>query len=312
MLQKPIFGGISFFVIFVLIMIFSVIYHDSISTFYDSYLCLLIIGIVAFSMGLADDLFQSSPYFKFLIQILCAIVFISCGIVFVVSPISWINYVITIIWVVGIMNSINMLDNMDGITCLVSFSIFSFSFFYELCFSTSLANFELALLLALSVALLVFLFYNSHPSKFYMGDNGSQFIGVMLAYFGIKIFGNFTEIADNDFAINSVQFIVLILAFIIPISDTTTVTINRLIKGVSPFNGDKNHTTHYLFYLGIPIRFIGLIMFFLNLGGVALAFYLIHNFDKFEYNKIYIFLIYPIIVFGFLYANTKISKEKEF
>ena len=46
-----------------------------------------------------------------------------------------------------------------------------------------------------------------------------------------------------EYNATSRQFLLPILAFIVPFSDTLTVVINRLSKGKSPFVGGKDHTT---------------------------------------------------------------------
>lgn len=306
--SKPIFGGVNFFIIFILLIVLE-FFTNGFEIEKES-ICLLLVGIVAFAMGLADDILNTSPYFKFLMQIFCTLIFIFSGTFIEFSSYNWCNYLITGFWVVGIMNSFNMLDNMDGVSGFTALSIFGGIIFYSLFFDTVLLNFEITILIGLSAALLFFLFYNWYRSEMYMGDNGSQFIGATLAYFGIRFFTNNVEINYTNNSFNFIQIIILISAFIIPITDTTSVTINRLMKKKSPFCGDKNHTTHHLFYLGIPIKIIGPILFFLNLIGVISAFILLNNSQNISYQQTLLFLIYPFIVFVLLYLNTKITKEK--
>ena len=54
------------------------------------------------------------------------------------------------------------------------------------------------------------------------------------------------------------QFLIVFLAFLVLITDTTTVTINRLLRKIS-FIGGKDHTTHHLYYLGLPTDIIALV-----------------------------------------------------
>jgi len=307
---KPIFGGIAFFTVFVFIIIIMLFTNKLYMHLPAEFIALLLIGIIAFSMGIADDILQTRPHVKILMQMVCCIILLFSDIYIQVSPYMFLNWVITFFWVVGIMNSINMLDNMDTVSTMVTLSIFCGIIFYTLIFGSVLLEFEIFILVALSAALLCFLFFNWHPAKMYMGDNGSQFLGVILAYFGIRFFSASIDIVKYSFGVNTIQLIIVILAFIIPISDTTTVVINRLLKKTSPFKGDKNHTTHHLFYLGIPIRYIGIILFVVNLIGVFLSLFLIHNFYLIKTSQYFLFLIYPITVFLLLYINTKLSKEK--
>ena len=62
-----------------------------------------------------------------------------------------------------------------------------------------------------------------------MGDTGSQFLGVVLAALSIKFLWNHSAIEYNT---TSRQFLLPILPFIVPLSDTLTVVINGSQKGV--------------------------------------------------------------------------------
>ncbi len=314
---KPVFGGITFFVVFMCIIIASIFIFEPDAYLNNSelflnpeFICLTIVVMLAFFMGLADDIISTPPTFKFFVQLICAIIFIYYDFYIHISPHEWINYLITIIWVVGMMNSINMLDNMDAVTVLTSLSIIGGVILFYLFGLTNSSIFLIFVLTGICGALLSFLFYNWHPARMYMGDSGSQFIGIILAFIGIVFFWNSSTINEPDYTYNIKQFIVIALAFLIPISDTTTVTINRLLKKQSPFVGDRNHTTHHLFYLGIPEKWIAVILFTLNSIGVVLALYIINMPNPVKISTLLYFASYPIVVFLLLFINTKISKQK--
>ena len=59
--------------------------------------------------------------------------------------------------------------------------------------------------------------------------------------------------------VQSKQFFVTILAFAIPIIDTTSVVINRIKKGKSPFVGGKDHTTHSFYFMGMSVQKIAIL-----------------------------------------------------
>ena len=306
--SKPIYGGILFYSVF---LICSLIYYFSplyIAEESNTFIALMITVSISFFMGLADDLLNTPPLFKFIVQFVCAFVLIKAGIVIVISPIDWINYTITVFWVVGIMNSINMLDNMDAITSSISLTIIVPCVLMQITYGT--INIDSMLMATVGGALIGFLIYNWAPAKMYMGDNGSQFLGILLAYIGIKYFWNGMQItSEMNYAYNAKQFIMVALAFIVPLSDTTTVTINRLLKGKSPFVGGRDHTTHYLYYRGLTTRKVAAVLITINLIGVCLAQVLIYCPDI-NYNAVYAFAIYPIIMFALLYINTKVTKQK--
>lgn len=307
---KPIYGGILFYATFIvgcLIYYFLPFYNPAEEQ--NSFITLLIVVSISFFMGLADDLLSTPPLFKFVIQFVCTFVLIKSGIVIHISPIEWVNYIITVLWVVGIMNSLNMLDNMDAITSSICLSIIIPCLLMHLI--TNNVNIDTYIMTITAGALLGFLIYNWSPAKMYMGDNGSQYIGIFLAYIGIKYFWNGIQITDEvNYAFNAKQFIMVALAFIVPLTDTTTVTINRLLKKKSPFIGGRDHTTHFLFYRGLSTRKVAITLIIINTIGVALAQVIMYCVNI-EYWLVYTFAAYAVIVFALLYINTKITKPNK-
>ncbi len=308
--SKPIYGGLLFFSVFI---IFCVIYFFTqtnmpVENDSKTFIALIITISISFLMGLADDLLSTPPLFKFIIQFICAFILIKAGIIIHISPLQIVNYAITVLWVVGIMNSINMLDNMDAITSSISLSIIAPCVIMQIIYGT--INLDTIVMVGAAGAIIGFLFYNWAPAKMYMGDNGSQFLGILLAYIGIKYFWNGNLITDSiNYAHNGKQFVIVAMAFIVPLTDTTTVTINRILKGKSPFIGGRDHTTHFLFYRGLSTRMVAVTLFSINIIGVILAQMLIYI-PQMEYWSIYVFAIYPFVIFSLLYINTKITEQK--
>ena len=84
-----------------------------------------------------------------------------------------------------------------------------------------------------------------------MGDAGSLFLGFTLAVLGIKL------VVPTDPVIAS---FVPILVLGVAIFDTALVTLTRLARGRSPFEGGRDHVSHRLVALGIPVPFaVGLL-----------------------------------------------------
>jgi UDP-GlcNAc:undecaprenyl-phosphate/decaprenyl-phosphate GlcNAc-1-phosphate transferase len=298
---KPALGGISFYVIFLFSLIFTVLLSDKTFSFNLAVVGILVSGTLAFMMGLADDAFNTQPLLKFLTQIFCAFVLIFSGHNITLFESQFLNYFITVLWVVGMMNSINMLDNMDGITTLVSISACTFFTAYNISLSRIT---ECAPILNLGVlgALFGFLVYNFHPSKMFMGDTGSQFLGLFLAAQGIDLcWNNTSSPAISEASI--INPLLVALVFLLPITDTTTVVINRLKKGQSPFVGGKDHTTHHLFFRGLTEKRIAILYLVLSSCSAFLAFQLVINFS---YLLMYVSLGFFILVFVTLYLNTVI------
>ncbi|MBK8808832.1 MAG: undecaprenyl/decaprenyl-phosphate alpha-N-acetylglucosaminyl 1-phosphate transferase [Bacteroidales bacterium] len=301
---KPIFGGVIFFAAFLLSIFISFIF-TKVPIFEVSIIVLCV--ALAFFMGFWDDTKNSHPMGKFLVQLLIALILILSDIYIKVSPNPIINYSLTIFWVVSLMNSLNMLDNMDAITASVSATIVFSLIFYDVVVLDSI-NYFTFLLIGVFGALLAFLFWNWNPSKLYMGDNGSQFIGAFLAIAGILYFWKPSTLSVDPANIKEV--FIIILAFIVPISDTATVTINRLLVGKSPFVGDRNHTTHNLFYLGLSEKAVALLLISISVLGNILAIYLIQTDKIFGLSSIVLFSIVTLVIFLSLYLTTKIKKNQ--
>lgn len=300
--SKPSFGGISFFIVFLLVLLlYQVLFPKAIASF-----DLNLIGVVAacsigFLVGLTDDAFNTNPSLKFLAQAICAATLIITGNYIQLFDNQWLNFALTFLWVIGLMNSINMLDNMDGVTTIAS--IFALIGMLTVIYiNKEYSNTYFILIIGLLGGLIGFLYFNWHPSRMYMGDTGSQFLGVVLAALSIQFLWN-NEVALAD-KITSRQFILPLLAFLVPISDTTTVTINRLLKGQSPFVGGKDHTTHHLSYLGFSDQSVSLIVGGIGLVSTVLMLIAL-SIENWTHLFTILFSTYALVVFLSLYLITK-------
>lgn len=204
---------------------------------------ILIASLIMFSLGVYDDIKPITPPTKFITQLIAAGIVIYFGdfIHFFPWPIA--NIVLTFLWLVGISNAINLLDNMDGLAGGVSFitaGILSYFFWRD-------GNQPLLLLsLSLAGAIFGFVINNFPPAKIFMGDSGSMLLGFTLAALAVAHHRQ----ASNVFAILGVP----ILLFLLPILDTTLVTITRLMRGQSPAQGGTDHTSHRLIAFGLSER----------------------------------------------------------
>ena len=294
---KPTLGGYSFFFIFLLLFIYII--------FAQSFPFYLVISLtIAFTFGFLDDNFHTSPFTKMIGQLLVSICFIANDIAIIVSDYQLFNTVFTIFWVVGMMNSINMLDNMDGIVTSVSIITLGIALMI-IVQSGNINLIDVILIVGIIGALIGFLFYNWNPAKIYMGDTGSQFLGVFIAAFSIKYIWN---LPISGSAFTNAYFVFLV--FLIPITDTTAVVIKRLSKGQSPFVGGKDHTTHHLYYNGVSERKI--VLLFALISVIAIAFLAAHIFyKKFEFDIIMILgLIFSVSVFLFLNYITLFHEKR--
>lgn len=300
---KPAFGGISFYIIFLIsIASYPIFFKDNQFLFNKQLLGILGACTLAFLLGLSDDAYNTKPLLKITVQIGCAIILIGTGTYIRIFSNIYINQALTLFWIVGLMNSINMLDNMDAIATLVSITIIMSALFI-LYLNNSGDNIHIFLLIGVMSALIGFLFFNWHPSKIFMGDTGSQFLGLFLAAIGILYFWNTPDVQGQP--IQSKQFFVTILTFAIPIIDTTTVVINRTLRGRSPFVGGKDHTTHSLFYMGITEKRIAILYVGVCMLSMFFNYLIIEHIKDWGYLHIILFSIYFSLLFWFFYSPTR-------
>ena len=219
-----------------------------------------------------------------------------------------INYVITIIWVMGIMNSINMLDNMDGITGVVSLVIL-FTILICLWTSSSTSSMYFIVITGLISAITGFLFFNWYPSKMFMGDSGSQFLGAILASLGIIYLWNLESNPIDQISLSK-KILFPIMAFIIPIADTTTVVINRISRGQSPFVGGKDHTTHNLARIGLSDSQVALVVMLLSMTSSLIIVSYYNKVGGLSVYEIIFFSFYILIIMGGLFFVTQYKREK--
>ncbi len=303
---KPAFGGIGFFIVFLgAFAMHGALFPKESDPLQRDLLGLLAATGLGFLMGLADDAYNTRPLLKFTTQVACGVILIATGSYIHVFGNEWVNYLLTVFWVVGLMNSINMLDNMDGITTVTSMGILSCGLFMYLEDGASI-TINIVLIIGLVAALAGFLFFNWNPSRMYMGDTGSQFLGVFLAYIGIRCFWNGTGPLGHVEPWR--QAVSTLVVFVLPIIDTTVVTINRIAKGTSPFVGGKDHTTHHLSYSGLSDAQVALVFS----GLSALSFFFVVAMDRFipvwhGWHSA-LFISYAVGLFIFLFTLTRRTK----
>lgn len=300
--SKPSLGGVSLFIVFIFAAIaFSIVFGDTNIFQNHKYVGLFLAGSIAFAMGLADDAYNTKPMLKLGVQVLCGIIFVLSGTYVMLFDNIYIDGTLTVIWVIIIMNSLNMLDNMDGITGTTSLFILTsclLSSWIILGFNINIWSVSLVSMIG---ALLGFLSMNIHPSKLFMGDAGSQFIGVFVAFFGVEFLINSgTHLQQHSW----LGLCVAIVAFTPAAVDTLTVVINRLKRGQSPMVGGKDHTTHHLVYAGLKDIKVWYVFVGIGVCSTILSVYMVNLIELDIILPIAFFLAYFIFVFIILYRNT--------
>jgi UDP-GlcNAc:undecaprenyl-phosphate GlcNAc-1-phosphate transferase len=200
------------------------------------------LALVFAAMGLIDDLRGLSPVVRFVVGLGLATVLVSYGVV-LESPLpDWLDMAISVVWILGMTNAFNLLDNIDGLAAGTA-AIAAGAFFFIAIINDQ--QYSALLAIGLAGAMLGFLRSNFAPATIYMGDAGSLFIGFMMAYLGLKMRTNVTEIP---------QLFAPVLVLGVAVLDTTVVVVSRLRRGLSPFTGGQDHLSHRFLRLGLSVR----------------------------------------------------------
>lgn len=304
--SKPLVGGITFYITFLIAGATAVFMPGGgQAAFFEGFGALMLVSTLGFLIGLADDAYETRPFLKFLGQFLCGAVLVGFGVTINLTGFWPADAALTVFWTVGIMNSVNMLDNMDAVTGTVAATIIfvAISVWTALRINYTLEYYVYA---AIFGSIVGFLVLNWNPSKLYMGDTGSQFLGAFLAYLGIRMFWNQPYTSAEGDGLILRQGLLAALAFLVPIMDTTFVTVVRLSKGKSPFVGGRDHTTHHLSYLGVPDKFVPVIMGATSVLSGGLAAFAILAVANWSVEYVWLFGGYVAVVFGlFVYLYRK-------
>jgi UDP-GlcNAc:undecaprenyl-phosphate GlcNAc-1-phosphate transferase len=224
-------------------------------------LALLAGGAFVFAVGLLDDVRPLENRPKLTLLILSALLPVLLGVRFeMLSPIFGVP--LAAFWILGATNAFNWLDNMDGVAAGVA-AIASASL---VVLSLRGADHVVLPALLLGAAALGFLAHNFPPARVFMGDCGSGFLGFTLAT--LAVLGSHRNVG-------SVLLTVLVpgLILAVPIFDSATVTVLRLLHGRSLFQGGRDHPAHRLVTLGLPERKVVVLLYVLSAtaGGAGLA-----------------------------------------
>ncbi len=216
-----------------------------------------------FLIGLADDIWNISPWPRLGLQVLVAITLWTQNIRINSFDVSWLSsqnsiiylddhfsLILSVIWLVGLTNAINWIDGLDGLAGGVSAISSAALTVIGLYLNKPEIFFYSAALTGVCIG---FLKYNLKPNTILMGDGGSYFIGISLGQLALL---------TNSQSNNHSNFMICLLIFLIPIIDMIIVIFSRLIDGKSPFYPDRNHFHHRLMRFGFRQRDTVLLAYF--------------------------------------------------
>jgi UDP-GlcNAc:undecaprenyl-phosphate GlcNAc-1-phosphate transferase len=98
------------------------------------------------------------------------------------------------------------------------------------------------------------------------------------------------------------------MVFLLPIVDTTVVSINRIARGSSPFVGGRDHTTHHLSYAGLSDAQVALTFIGISVLNVFLTFVMFKFIAVWQNMHTLFYVSYALVVFGTLFALTHRTK----
>ena len=243
----PYLGGVAIVMGVVLVCYGATLFSDFSSDTFWLANTVLIPAILMGVIGLFDDIRNLSPWPRFLAQNLVGLA--SAGILIstktVGSPTgsTFFDAVMTITWIVGLTNAINFLDNIDGgasgVVAISAFFLFLNAHQGDQILISAFA-------LTLTGATLGFLVWNRPPARIYMGDAGALFLGLLISSLSVRLEPN----PINQYA----SFAIPILLLAVPILDTSVAVVSRLSRGISPFQGGRDHLSHRLMNCGLSKR----------------------------------------------------------
>jgi UDP-GlcNAc:undecaprenyl-phosphate GlcNAc-1-phosphate transferase len=255
---------------------------------------------VLFILGLMDDIIHIKPHTKLVGQIIVA-----SFVTFLGFRLQWftsltLDTMVTIVWIVGITNAFNLLDNMDGLCAGVGFIA---ALTLALLFWGTVPAYSI-LALIIAGALLAFLIFNFNPASIFMGDSGSLLIGFTLSMLALLHSGNG--------GLNQISlYAVPVMIMMVPILDTTLVTLIRILSGRKASAGGKDHTSHRLVLMGMSEK--GASLFLYGIGAIAgLSAIFVDRTDTLTSPAVIIPVGLSILLMGIYLAQLRVYPEKEF
>ncbi|MES2827747.1 MAG: MraY family glycosyltransferase [Bacteroidota bacterium] len=211
--------------------------------------------IVLVLLGFKDDLLGGAkPLEKFFMQFIASIILTTFGkLGLTVYP--WIVTVdfyseivlqlLSVLVIVFLINSFNLIDGIDGLAGIISLIVNLYLSFKLYQFG----SFDFAFIgIVVCGATMAFLRFNILERKIFMGDAGAMLLGLISASLGFKFiqYGNSTSVMGYQ-SPGAIVFALLI----VPVFDSTRISLIRIIQKKSLFLGDRNHVHHRIKDLGM-------------------------------------------------------------
>jgi UDP-GlcNAc:undecaprenyl-phosphate/decaprenyl-phosphate GlcNAc-1-phosphate transferase len=256
-------------------------------------------AVIACFVGVLDDIFDISPTKKVLGQTLAASTILAAGILPNLSEIAdqfgghisptagiIIGIPIVIFFVILTTNSLNLLDGLDGlcggVTAIITVGMLLLAIHRSTYgFSEQGDMVRVIVCLALVGGVCGFLPFNRYPAKIFMGDAGSMMLGFVVAALMMLLARKSPR-----------WWVASIIVFGLPILDTGTAVLRRLLNKHPVFSSDRGHIYDQMIDRGIPLkRTVGICYL---LAGVYAVAGLLNSLIPTPYNLIPLAAIFAI------------------
>jgi UDP-GlcNAc:undecaprenyl-phosphate GlcNAc-1-phosphate transferase len=278
----PIAGGISI----LLSLLGLLILHNQLLSFITIDLYILAAILILFVIGLIDDLFILSVRYKLLAQLAASVILVVGNYQVHVVNSQVLNTLITIIWFVGIINAFNFIDSNDGLLLGIGIIISAFIIIATINSNQNALN---SLTIAFLGILIGLYFYNRFPARLFLGDSGSQIIGVIFALMALRY---------NPLGFDrTTSWISPILMMAFPIFDVSLVVFSRFRKKLPVFHGGLDHTYHRLNRISNHKRIPNLVIFGATVATNILALVNLYLKPVFSYTLFGSMILLGVILF---------------
>jgi UDP-GlcNAc:undecaprenyl-phosphate GlcNAc-1-phosphate transferase len=220
-------------------------------------------------VGAWDDVRDLPPGAKLAGQVVAALILVNAGVEVRNITFPFLGAVsfgdaggpLTVLGLVAVMNVVNFSDGVDGLAagvCAISSIAFAVIAF-------DLGRDSAGVLAAITAgAALGFLVYNFHPASVFMGDCGSNLLGLLLG----------AVIVEGSLKTNALIALVAPLVILaVPFLDTGFVVAKRLKYRRPVYRGDSNHFHHRFHRIGFSQRRTVLYLYAwtITMAGLAVA-----------------------------------------
>ncbi len=280
----------------------------------DLLISIFVASFIALIVGILDDKFDTSPYLRFFINIICGIIIVAAGVSvpFITNPFGGILYlnqtffpldflglgfgialsdIIAVFWIVWVMNMLNWSKGVDGqmpgIVAISAIVIGILSLRFAQVDQTSIMGAKLSFIIAGSA--LGFLFFNFYPAKIFPGY-GATSIYLLLGVVAI---------------LSSAKLATAMLVMGIPLADGVYTIFRRVVSGRSPFWHDKKHLHHLLLSQGLSQRAVAL--FYWSISAILGALSLVLS----SKGKLFAIIMVAVLVGGaILFLNFLLKRDR--